>query len=683
MTKKLSTLLIANRGEIALRVQRTAHQMGLRTVAVFSDADADALFVRRAHVAFRLGGSESKDSYLRIDRILEAAQKTGADAIHPGFGFLAENDLFAQAVLDSGRIFVGPSPAAIRGMGKKREAKVAARALGVPVVPGGTGDDQSDAGIARSAKEIGFPVLLKASAGGGGKGMRVVRSVDELEAAIQGARREAESSFADGTLIVEKYVERPRHVEIQVLGDEHGNVVHLFERECSIQRRHQKIVEESPSVALTPELREKMGADAVRLCKSIGYSSAGTVEFVLGQGKSGLEHYFLEVNTRLQVEHPVTEGVVSGLDLVEEQIRVARGEPLRFTQEDLVKRFSGAAIEVRLCAEDPAQNYLPQSGRVVDFFVPPELLSMPWLRIESGIASGSEVSPYYDSMIAKIIVTGESRADAIVRMQSALAGISVFGITTNRDLLSKVMAHPAYAAGDIDTSFLAREQATLIDVEVDRQSLGKLALAAALFTTAQRSAARTLLPSLPSGFRLSRFAPERTRYALEGALDGEGEVEVGIIDEGRGFFRATVTGAAMHLDRVRLTDLTESAVCLEGSDGLKERYRVVLDGAFSHVQLLGGVGAGQALTVSEVPRFRDLAADAAADGCVAPMPGKIIKVLVEIGDVVKAGQALLVMEAMKMEHTVSAPHDGSISEIRVEAGQQVDGGTLLAIVEEA
>jgi acetyl-CoA carboxylase biotin carboxylase subunit len=670
MTRPLRTLLIANRGEIARRIQRTARAMGIRTVAVFSDADRDALFVREADVAFRLGGPESKDSYLRIDRILEAAQKTGADAIHPGFGFLAENDAFAQAVIDAGLIFVGPSPEAIRGMGKKREAKLAAQKLGVPVVPGGKGDDQSDEGLAKSAKEVGYPVLLKASAGGGGKGMRVVRKDEELLAAIQGARREGEASFGDGTLIVEKYVERPRHVEIQVLGDTHGNVVHLFERECSIQRRHQKIVEESPSVALDAGLRERMGADAVKLCQSIGYSSAGTVEFVLGHGEGGPSYFFLEVNTRLQVEHPVTEGVVAGLDLVEEQLRVARGEKLRFTQDSLQARFGGAAIECRLCAEDPGQNYLPQSGRVVDFHVPADLASQPWLRIESGIDSGSEVSPYYDSMIAKIIVTGQDRQDAITRMTTALTGISVFGIPTNRELLRRVIAHPDYAAGNIDTHFLEREHAALTSAAVDDVALAKLAIAATLFTTEKRARERTLLPALPSGFRLSRFAPERTQLSL-----GDREVEVGVIDEGKGHYRITVTGAAMAFDRVRLSELTKGEVVLEGSEGLRERYRVIEDGERIHVQS-GGIAA----SFDVVPRFRDLSAEGAADGCVAPMPGKIIKVLVKDGDVVTAGQSLLVMEAMKMEHTLTAPHDGTVSALRAEPGLQVDGGAVLAVI---
>jgi 3-methylcrotonyl-CoA carboxylase alpha subunit len=412
----------------------------------------------------------------------------------------------------------------------------------------------------------------------------------------------------------------------------------------------------------------------VRLCQSIGYASAGTVEFVLGMEHGQPVHYFLEVNTRLQVEHPVTEGVVPGLDLVQEQLRVARGEKLRFTQAELEGRFSGAAIECRLCAEDPAAGYLPQSGRIVDFHVPPELASQPWLRIESGIEAGSDVPPHYDSMIAKVIVTGESRLDAVTRMRTALEGISVFGIPTNQALLQNVMAHPGYVAGEIDTHFLEREHEVLTDDEADRGALAKLALAATLFAVARAAQHRAILPSLPAGFRLSRFAPERTRLAVPG---GEGEIEVSHIDEGNGFFRVTVTGAAMHFDRVRLSELGEHGVVLEGSDGLRERYRVVPDGERIHVR-----SGGRSVSLTWVPRFRDLAAEAAADGCLAPMPGKIIKVLVENGDTVKAGQPLVVMEAMKMEHTLAAPHDGTIASLAVEAGQQVEGGTVIAVVEE-
>ncbi len=672
--KQIRKLLVANRGEIAVRIFRTCERMGIATVAVFSDADASSLFVRRADEAVRIGPAASRESYLVMERVLDAAKKTGADAIHPGFGFLSERPEFAQAVSDAGLTFVGPSPAAMRAMGLKREAKLTAKATGVPVVPGYTGTDQSTAAIASACAEIGYPLLIKASAGGGGRGMRVVREHRELEASIESARREAESAFGDGTLIVEKYVERPRHVEIQILGDTHGNVVHLFERECSIQRRHQKIVEEAPSPLLTPEVRAKMGADAVKLCQGIGYSNAGTVELVVAP--TG-EYFFLEVNTRLQVEHPVTEGVIEGLDLVEEQIRVARGETLRFTQDDVAKRWRGAAIECRLCAEDPREGYLPQSGRVIDFTFDPKIASQDWLRIETAVESGDEVPVHYDSMIAKIITQGPTRTDAIQRMRRALAALSVQGIRTNQELLQAVMAHPDFVRGEVDTHFLEREAATLLPVL--SSLLARAAIAAALHADASRD--RSVTPHVPSGWRINRYAPERSGYAEINAsstppVGGERKVEVGLTPERDGSFVVTATGDDMHLDRVRRVKTTANEIVLEGSDGHVSHARVVSDGDRVFVRL-----ESRSISLRALPRFPDRDADAAVDGCVAPMPGKILKVLVAPGATVKAGETLVVMEAMKMEHAVKAPHDGIAKEVRAKVGEQVNGGALLVIVE--
>ncbi len=659
-------LLVANRGEIAVRIFRTCAKMGIATVAVFSDADEDALFVRVADEAMRIGPAPSRESYLRGDKIIEAAKRTGADAIHPGFGFLAENAEFAEAVAAAGLVFIGPSPHAIRAMGLKREAKITAVAAGVPVVPGYTGEDQSNEAITKACAEIGVPLLIKASAGGGGKGMRIVRDLAELEDAIESARREAESAFGNATLIVERYVERPRHVEIQILGDAHGSVVHLFERECSIQRRHQKIVEEAPSPRLAPDVRARMGADAVKLAKSIGYANAGTVEFVVAPDGA---YFFLEVNTRLQVEHPVTEGVIAGLDLVEEQIRIARGEPLRFDQAALEKRLSGSSIECRVCAESPRDGYLPQSGRIVDFHVDAAVAGEDWLRIETAMESGDSVPVHYDSMIAKIITRGETRTDAIVRMRRALAALSVHGVETNVELLQAVLAHPDFAAGDFDTHFLERNAEVLLaDAGA---SLAWAAIAAALHGEAQRSSARTLTPSVPSGFRNSRYAPERCSFAC-----GERVVEVGYVAEPGGFFRVTVTGADMFFDRVRRVSVLGAKLVLEGSDGKRFAARVVPDAARTFVRI-----GGRSLTLVEQPRFPDRNAESAVDGCVAPMPGKISKVLVEEGAAVKAGETLVLMEAMKMEHAVKAPHDGIAKEVRARVGEQVDGGALLVIVE--
>jgi len=670
--REIRKLLIANRGEISIRIARTARSMGIATVAVFSDADEDALFVRSCDEAVRIGPAPSRESYLRVDRILEAAKKTGADAIHPGFGFLAENAEFAQAVRDAGLTFVGPTPDAIRKMGLKREAKLIAQECGVPVVPGYSGTDQTTDAIARESKAIGYPVLIKASAGGGGKGMRVVRDDAALVDAIDAARREAESSFGDGTLIVEKYVERPRHVEIQVLGDEHGNVVHLFERECSIQRRHQKVVEEAPSVALDDALRARMGSDAVKLCRSIGYSSAGTVELVLDP--SG-HYYFLEVNTRLQVEHPVTEGVIRDLDLVEEQLRVARGERLRFGQDELAARWGGASIECRLCAEDPANGFLPQSGRVIDFHFPPELLAEPWLRIESAVESGSEVPVHYDSMIAKIIVKGATRIDAIQRMRRALSALSVQGIPTNRSFLLRVMEHPDYVAGEIDTHFIETRMAGALADTIDPAQARTAALIAALAGQRARAGEARILPRLPlTGWRNNRAAPQRVSMELEGL----GTIDVAYVDRGRGAFEVKVTGAAGETSgTVRRIGASEGESILELPGGHRVRARVIADGDRWFVH-----GSGTSIVLRELPRFRDRDADAAADGCVAPMPGKILQVLVSQGQDVAAGDTLVVMEAMKMEHAVKAPHAGKVVELRVAAGEQVDGGALLAVVAE-
>jgi 3-methylcrotonyl-CoA carboxylase alpha subunit len=671
--REIRKILIANRGEIALRIMRTCEAMGIATVAVFSDADQNALFVRRAGEAVRIGPPPSRDSYLRIDRLLEAATKTGANAVHPGFGFLAENADFAQAVIDAGMIWIGPSPAAIRAMGSKREAKRTAEQVGVPVVPGYAGSDQSAEAIAREARAIGCPVLLKASAGGGGKGMRLVTEDHALLDAIASARREAESSFGDGTLIVERYVESPRHVEIQVLGDEHGNLVHLFERECSIQRHHQKIVEEAPSTALDPEKRARMAADALRLCAAIGYSSAGTVEFVVDA--SG-HHYFLEMNTRLQVEHPVTESVIPGLDLVEEQIRIARGERLRFTQDEVARRWSGAAIEVRLCAEDPAKGFLPQSGRIADFHLPPELLRQNWLRVDSAVETGSEVPIHYDSMIAKLIVRGESRLDAIQRMRAVLSALSVQGIATNRALLLRILEHPDYVAGRIDTHFIETRMKDALAERLEPHMLTRAALAATLAAHHARATARTILPSLPiTGWRNNRFADERDAWTVEGL----GTIRVGYVDLGGGAFRVRVDGEGASLDGVvRRVAVEDRAIVLELPDGHRFRARVIAQGERVHVHA-GSVS----ISLRAVPRFRDRDPEVVADGCIAPMPGKILEVRVSPGQTVQAGETIVVMEAMKMEHAVKAPHDGRVTEVRVAPGDQVERGALLARVEGA
>ncbi|MBN8614025.1 MAG: ATP-grasp domain-containing protein [Deltaproteobacteria bacterium] len=684
MKRDIHKLLVANRGEIASRIFRTAHAMGIATVATFSDADADLPFVRDAGEAFRLGPGPSRDSYLRIDRILEAAKQTGADAVHPGFGFLAENDAFAQAVIDAGLTWVGPSPAAIRAMGLKREAKNTATKAGVPVIPGYSGEDQSVAAFASAAKNIGYPLLLKASAGGGGKGMRIVRGEDELEAAYESARREAESAFGNPTLIAEKYLERPRHIEIQILGDEHGQVLHFMERECSVQRRHQKILEEAPSVAIDGSLRARIGASAVALCQAIGYTNAGTVELVLTKNASGeAEFFFLEVNTRLQVEHPVTEGILPGLDLVEEQIRIARGERLRWDAARVAATYSGWSIEVRLCAEDPASDFLPQSGPIADFHLPREIATAPWLRIESAVERGSVVSIHYDSMIAKLIVRGGSREEAIQRLRLALSSLSVPGIRTNRRFLLALVDHPAFVRGELDTHFIETHlgdaktaQASVLEVE-RAASIGALVLATL------RSEERALLPSLPASFRNNRYGADRTTLSLH-ATTGVDEVEHvvaltprrdGACDVSCGGTSVTARVAQIVRDASLGGALAGDATIDLGSHRVRARFVIDDDNVHVHV-------APTSVSFTRVPRLPRPGGESAADGSVAPMPGKILRVLVAVGDQVETGATLLLMEAMKMEHAIKASHAGKVAEVRVAAGDQVDGGQLLIVLGE-
>ena len=653
-------LLIANRGEIARRIQRTCRRLGIATVAVFSDADADALFVREADEAVRIGPAASRESYLVIEKLLAAAKLTGADAIHPGYGFLSERAEFAEACEAAGLTFIGPTPSAIRSMGLKREAKLLAAAAGVPVVPGYGGEEQDDAVLAQKAREVGFPLLLKASAGGGGKGMRIVREERDLVAGIEGARREALAAFGDGTLIVERYVSSPRHVEIQILGDAHGNLVHLFERECSIQRRHQKIIEESPSPALTPELRAKMGEAAVRVGKAIGYRSAGTVEFILG----GDEFFFLEVNTRLQVEHPVTE-LVTGIDLVEEQIRVARGEPLGYSQESLRQR--GHAIEVRLYAEDSGAGFLPQAGTLADFFVPLE----EGVRLDTGVESGDEVSIHYDPMIAKVIAHGATRAEAIRRLARTLERTSVQGLASNRALLIRVLEHPAFAAGALDTHFLDTHFAGALGEPADPRRDRLAAIAAMLVTHEEHGASRAVIPGVPNGYRNNFSIAQTVAYAL-----GEQTLMVAYRHRGKGRFDVALDGAASA--RVRLVSWAAPTLVLEDHDGHRHTLRVVVDEARGQFFVHGTYGS---TALVEQPRFPEPGAEQIAGGCVAPMPGKIIKVLVTEGQAVTKGTVLVILEAMKMEHSVAASEDGVVTKIAVSEGEQVDSAQVLAVVE--
>jgi acetyl/propionyl-CoA carboxylase alpha subunit len=653
----IQKLLVANRGEIAARVMRTAHALGISTVAVFSDPDADAPFVKAADEAVRLPGAAPTDTYLRADLVIAAAKATGADAVHPGYGFLSENAQFARDCAEAGLTFVGPSPEAIASMGSKLEAKALMEKAGVPVLPGATVTEETDLGAV--AAEIGFPVLVKAAFGGGGRGMRVVHTPAELADAVDGARREAASAFGDGTVFLERFVVDPRHIEVQILGDAHGNVAHLFERECSIQRRYQKIVEESPSPVVDDALRAELGEAAVAAGRAIAYSGAGTVEFVLDQdGK----FFFLEVNTRLQVEHPVTE-LVTGLDLVELQLRMAEGEPL--PESVTGAEISGHAIEVRLYAEDVPAGFLPATGTLHRFRIP----DLPGVRVDSGVVDASVVGTHYDPMLAKVIAHGRTRLDAARTLARALRQAELHGVTTNRDLLVGVLREEEFLAGKTDTGYLTRHD----PAELGATAGGGIrqAAAAALAAQAGNRASARVLGGLPSGWRNVGGAPQRTSYTL-----GERTLEVA--------YRLNLHGRGLDLrvdgesigGSVALLSASPDAVELE-IDGVRRAYAVHRTAGWSFVD-----GPDGSAALAEVPRFADPNAVAHAGSLLAPMPGSVVRVLAEAGAAVTAGQALVVLEAMKMEHTVTAPVDGTVAEVNVGPGDQVDTGQVLAVVEE-
>ncbi len=631
-------LLVANRGEIALRVMRTARAMGIATVAVYSDADADAPFVRFADEAVRIGPPPARESYLVIPALLDAARQTGADAIHPGYGFLSENAAFSEAVAEAGIVFVGPPADVIRQLGSKAAAKQLAQKAGVPVVPG----------YEPHASNIEYPVLIKASAGGGGKGMRLVRSAGELPEAIERAKGEAKSAFGDDTLLLERYIERPRHIEIQILGDTHGNVIHLYERECSIQRRHQKIVEEAPSVALDDARRRVMGEAAVALGKAVGYVGAGTVEFIADPDG---RFYFLEVNTRLQVEHPVTE-FTTGLDLVREQIRIARGErvPAQPPQR-------GWAIEVRLCAEDPERDYLPTTGTLLAVDVPPTV------RSDVGVVAGSQVGIHYDSMLGKIIATAPTRGEATSILRAALEHTWIPGLVTNRELLVRILAHPAFADGALHTHFLEQHAGELAAKPPGLERLRIAAIAATLAGIAARRPAQELAPP---GWRNVRFADQQVTYR-----HGEHDIVLGYHPE-RGGFTFAIGGKTTHVSRYELVGDQLSFV---EQAGHRRTVRVIATEDRAYV-----LSEGALIALDIEPRFPDHAHQAVEGGLIAPMPGKVVKILAATGDAITAGAPLVVLEAMKMEHTVRAPEAGTLRALHVAVGDQVEADRLLAVV---
>jgi propionyl-CoA carboxylase alpha chain len=654
MTQSISTLLIANRGEIAARIIRTAHALGIATVAVYSDPDAEAPYVTMADQAVRLPGAAPADTYLRGDLIIAAAAATGAGAIHPGYGFLSENAAFARACAEAGLTFVGPSPGTIQAMSDKVAAKATMAAAGVPVLPSVTVDS---GGLDADASTVGFPLLVKAAFGGGGRGMRLVSDPSQLDAAVGAARREAAAAFGDGTVFLERYVPDPRHVEVQILGDAHGDVVHLFERECSIQRRYQKIVEESPSPAVDGELRAALTTAAVTAGRAVGYTGAGTVEFILDRDGS---FYFLEMNTRLQVEHPVTEAV-TGLDLVELQLRIAEGEPLPAEVREAA--ITGHAIEVRLYAEDVAAGFLPVTGTLHRFAIP----SGPGLRTDTGFGDGSAVSPHYDAMLAKVIAHGRTRADAARRLARALQTAQIHGLTTNRDLLVAILREPGFLAGATDTGYLTRHDPATLAASGAASSTARHALVAALARQVVNRAAAPVLGTLPSGWRNVVSAPQRVSYTAAGE---QYDVAYRVLGDA---VQASVNGVP--LGQTLRHTASPDRVDLE-IDGIRRVYRVHRVGHGTYVDASDGSSA-----LTEVPRFGDPEKLAPAGSLLAPMPGLVRRVLVEVGAVVTAGQPLLVLEAMKMEQTVAAPAAGVVAELRAKAGEQVAAGQILAVVE--
>jgi len=641
-------ILIANRGEIALRIMRTARRLGYGVVAVYSDADRDALHVREADAAVRIGGALPAQSYLNIPAIIEAAKAGGASAVHPGYGFLAENEDFAQACRDAGLVFIGPSPEAIKAMGNKAGAKQIMRNAGVPVVPGYQGANQSDDVMLAEAGKIGFPVMIKAVAGGGGRGMRLVAEAAAFPDALRSARSEAKAAFGDGTVILERAIRNPRHIEIQVFGDRYGNVIHLGERDCSVQRRHQKLIEEAPSPAVSPKLRQRMGDVAVAAFRSLRYEGAGTLEFLLDERG---EFYFMEMNTRLQVEHPVTEAI-TGLDLVELQLRVASGEPLGLVQEQI--RFSGHAIEVRLCSEDPGHEFMPQSGRMARWQMPESV------RVEHALQSGSEIPPFYDSMIAKIISQGASREEARGKLISALEQTVAFGVATNQAFLMSCLRHPAFASGEATTAFIGQHRDELLR----KDGASDAALAALLLHVSHPDArpwrrGRSLAATFAVPMRIEF---DRVAHELEISREREGGVLV------------TRDGGEQ---RFEIDELSGDTIRFR-ADGIMQRVIFHRDGGGLYFLHRGVTHAVRDLTLAAP----EAVATNGGDGKVrAAMNGRVVAVLVKPGDRVAVGQPVMTLEAMKMQHVHAAGIAGTVSAIDVVEGEQVTTGKVVVEIE--
>lgn len=644
---KFSKILVANRGEIAVRVMQTAKAMGYQTVAVYSDADRNARHVQEADEAVYIGASKVSESYLSITKIIDACKKTGADAVHPGYGFLSENTDFAQACIENQITFIGPTASAIELMGSKRLSKIAMIEAGVPCVPGYEGDRQDLEYLATQAEQIGFPIMVKASAGGGGRGMRLVQQASELVEALQTARSEAENAFGSGELILEKAVIAPRHVEIQVFGDTHGNYVYLFERDCSIQRRHQKVVEEAPCPVMTPELRQQMGEAAVAAARACAYVGAGTVEFLLDASGA---FYFLEMNTRLQVEHPVTE-LITGLDLVEWQLRVANGEHLPLKQQEL--NFNGHAIEVRLYAEDPRQDFLPQTGKVLRW----KPATLPNVRIDHGMLATDEVSPFYDPMVAKVIAYGKTREDAIRLLARAVDDCVLLGVNSNKQFLVNLLRHPVVVTGDTNTAFIQQHFQNDPSLHHQVLSLETLAIAAALFSQNKGTAVWQTGLGVPLPLKLQ-------------ITDQQIQLQVSSVNN---TFTAQFCDQSVCIDVLERT--SEYLVYL--IDGIRRRVQYVLDSDQLYLDRDNGN-----IVIRNVTYAAPEATDVAGDGKIrAPMDGAVVNILVNKGDQVVRGQTLLVLEAMKIQQQIKADVDGVVEDVLGQQGQQVKKRQMLFTIQ--
>jgi 3-methylcrotonyl-CoA carboxylase alpha subunit len=668
-------ILIANRGEIACRVAATARRLAVKTVAVYSDADAGAKHVTACDEAIHIGGSAPKDSYLRWEKIIAAAKATGAQAIHPGYGFLSENEEFAQACADAGLVFIGPPPSAIKDMGLKAESKQLMEKAGVPLVPGYHGSNQDPALLQAEADRIGYPVLIKASAGGGGKGMRAVDKSEDFAAALASCKREAINSFGDDAVLIEKYVQRPRHIEIQVFGDTQGNYVYLFERDCSVQRRHQKVLEEAPAPGMTAEMRAHMGLAAVAAARAVNYVGAGTVEFIVEQRNDGsMNFFFMEMNTRLQVEHPVTEAI-TGQDLVEWQLRVASGEPLPLQQDEL--RIQGHAIEARICAENPDNNFLPATGTLHVYGLPACTTferADNAVRVDSGVREGDTISPFYDSMVAKLIVHGANREQALARLDTALSQTHIVGLATNVQFLRHVTTSTSFAKAQLDTALIPRESTVLF-----KQEKVGLQMATAAMVADMLVAERALAQQANVHGWIDPWA-QRDGWRSHGASNREFKLEFHGEPHTALFTRLHDGGLQLTIDGntapLRYAPVAGGALDVRYGD-LRSTVHLYKKGEVAHV--FSAQGATQIVAIDALAHAGEVHAEVGR--LTAPMPGKVVSFAVKAGDAVRRGQALAVMEAMKMEHTIAAPADGTVAELLFAPGDQVTEGAELLKLE--